>query len=613
MNVAPSSLSSAGFNEKNVIVSVATSNEWGYNLVMNIPNTNLVSKEDSSNIIPTLAPKDGGYTCTIQTAATCDFTVNHWGYKINTNTTTQTATNYLPIPTTINLNSLDTVTTGDTTSISFGSRINASQTPGTYQSTITFAVTANPDPTPVMQNMTASTLASLLPTSGSTATVKDERDGTKYTIGKLADGNYWMLDNLALDLINSTILNNITTSNTNASEASLISLKSGNRSAGNQYATAGASSWTSSYSYSVPLSSAVNKDQTQPVAMGQTSVTGKIGVYYNFCAASAGSYCYGNGTSSGSPSGNATEDICPKGWRLPTGGSSSGEYQALYAAYSSNDTNFVLALKASLSGYFNEGSVSSKGEYGSFWSSTYYGSTGMYRLFVYPSSIILQKNGNRPNGVSVRCIYNGPTMQNITSVELAELMPNDGDSTTLVDGRDGKKYSVTNIGGFYYMTTNLDLAGKTTLTPADSNVVSNYVLPASSIDFSTNRQQYVYNTNTTKCVNNSPCYSYYSYAAATAGTGASIGTDGQNATSDICPKGWRLLSSAEYDTLINTNFAALSLFNSGHYMNGSYSTDIGGSYWTSTVDDSNFAYRIASGQIASSNKRIGAAVRCVAK
>ncbi len=612
MNVSPSSLSSAGFNEKNVIVSVATSNEWGYNLIMNIPNTNLVSKEDSSNTIPTLAPKDGGYTCTTQTAATCDFTVNHWGYKINTNTTTQTATNYLPIPTTINLNSLDTVTTGDTTSISFGSRINASQAPGTYQSTITFAVTANPDPTPIMQNMTTSTLATLLPTSGSTATLKDSRDGnryqitningtywmtdnlkimgtisaadsnftgadfnisaggdltagntlteprahfntsdpnsstygayynycaasagtvcsdsaqqdatsdicpkgwrlptqteittiknnngtnfnlvlagyyihgsltagsrgnwwsataesagyqyqlyysdsswnvgrsintfgrsmrcvydiptmqratsekltrlipnngdtislkderdnTTYTVGRLADGKVWMLDNLALDLTNSTTLNNTTASNTNASDASITSLKSGNRTAGNKYATAGVSNWTSGTSYSAPLVNATNKDTTQPLAMGQSG-TGKVGVYYNFCAASAGSYCYGNGTGYGSPSGNATEDICPKGWRMPTGGS-SGEYKALYTAYSSNNANFVNALKTPFSGTFKSGSAVNQGSYGYFWSSTYYNTANMYSLNVLVSYILPQNYNDRNLGSSIRCLF----------------------------------------------------------------------------------------------------------------------------------------------------------------------------------------------------------------
>ena len=59
--------------------------------------------------------------------------------------------------------------------------------------------------------------------------------------------------------------------------------------------------------------------------------TWRYGVYYNFCAASAGSYCYGDGLTQGDPSGNATEDICPKGWRLLTG-DTGGELDTLYAS-----------------------------------------------------------------------------------------------------------------------------------------------------------------------------------------------------------------------------------------------------------------------------------------
>ena len=137
--------------------------------------------------------------------------------------------------------------------------------------------------------------------------------------------------------------------------------------------------------------------------------SGKIGVYYNYCAASAGSYCYGNGTSAGSSSGNATSDICPAGWRMPTGGS-SGEYKALYSHYSTTQTatdpaSLQYNLSTPLSGDFYDGSAYDQGYYGYFWSSTRYSNYRMYRLYVDSGSVDPTRYDDRyDGGVSVRCV-----------------------------------------------------------------------------------------------------------------------------------------------------------------------------------------------------------------
>lgn len=108
-------------------------------------------------------------------------------------------------------------------------------------------------------------------------------------------------------------------------------------------------------------------------------------------------------------------------------------------------------------------------------------------------------------------------------------------------GETTKTYTVAKLAdNKWWMTTNLDLPGKTTVTSSDSNVTSNYTLPASSTSgFSDDSTAYVYNSGSTSC-NSGPCYSYYSYVAATAGTGASNTSLGYNASGSICPKGWRL-------------------------------------------------------------------------
>ena len=325
---------------------------------------------------------------------------NTWGYKINNN--------YLTIPS----NSSEIISeswNGESDkdlTVQFCVQLSSSAIDGTYTSEISFGavaegeeiVTPEPDPEPeivYMQNFSCSSLS-----SGETTTLYDSRDREAYLVGKLADGNCWLLDNLRLDLTDSTVQANLSSSTTNASDTTLSYLKNGGGTTSDKYATAGVSNWTSSYSFSAPLINTSYKDTT---TTSYGSGSGKIGVYYNYCAASAGSYCYGDGTSSGTSSGNAAEDICPKGWRLPTGGS-SGEYQALYTAYSSNVSSFQAALSTPLSGYFYNGSASNQGSYGYFWSSTRNNDINMYSLYVYSTNVDPTNNNRRCYGSSVRCL-----------------------------------------------------------------------------------------------------------------------------------------------------------------------------------------------------------------
>lgn len=256
-------------------------------------------------------------------------------------------------------------------------------------------------------------------TIGDTATLTDSRDGTTYTVGKLADGKCWMLDNLALDLTSSTVLNAMNESNTNASNTSLGYLKNGGGTTSDKYATAKVANWTSSYSYSAPLVNMASKDIV-PTSYDGTDdpmkdavVTGnwKVGGYYNYCAASAGSYCYGNGKSAGTSSGNATEDICPAGWRMPTG--NAGEFRALGTTITGvstgnytddNYTNYRAALHLPLSGKFIDGSPGSQGSVGFWWSSTRSSNYGMYSFYASTSIIFPEVGYSSFYGYSLRCV-----------------------------------------------------------------------------------------------------------------------------------------------------------------------------------------------------------------
>ena len=135
-----------------------------------------------------------------------------------------------------------------------------------------------------------------------------------------------MLENLSLDLTNKQIQSKMTSSTTNASDETLAYLISGGGTTDNQFAEEGIANWSSSNSYdsySRPLAYTYLKDTTVDItSIFLPSYNERVGVYYNYCAASAGSYCYRydtllhkavDGTES-----EITEDICPKGWELPT-------------------------------------------------------------------------------------------------------------------------------------------------------------------------------------------------------------------------------------------------------------------------------------------------------
>jgi uncharacterized protein (TIGR02145 family) len=394
--------STSTFDSEDVTVTVGTNNPTGYSLSMSSEETDL-TLDGGTETISTLDTLEGGYTLDT-------FTTNRWGYKLPT-------TNYLPFATNIVLDSNDAPVNARTSTVTFAAKADFTKPSGTYKLAINFTAVANyVPPTPVdycvkngvadancMQKMVASNCTT------TAKIVMDSRDGERYKVQRLADGKCWLLDNLRLDPTEPQVQVNLSVNTTNASDQTLDYFLNGGGTTSDKYPTAPLNNeaWTSSSQnyYSIPMTISTYKDQT---TASYGSGSGKIGVYYNFCAASAGSYCYGDGTSAST--GDAGEDICPAGWRMPTGGADTvttdgkGEYQALYTAYSSNATNFRNALSTPLSGGFGDGSAFGQGSGGVFWSSTRSSGYRMYLLNVSPSKVDPQHYSIRNYGNSVRCL-----------------------------------------------------------------------------------------------------------------------------------------------------------------------------------------------------------------
>ncbi len=159
-----------------------------------------------------------------------------------------------------------------------------------------------------------------------------------------------------------------------------------------------------------------------------------------------------------------------------------------------------------------------------------------------------------------QCANKNTCMQFMDKYKLSTLMPKVGNSTTLYDMRDGQAYTVAFLAdGKYWMTKNLNLAGGTELHSYDTDMPEGYTLPtannfqsgnklpaSTTAGFNDNTKAFVYNSSSTNCSSSTGCYGYYSWTAATLGSGLNISTENTDAPYSICPKGWNLPTSGNH-------------------------------------------------------------------
>ena len=336
------------FESKPVNATVDTNSTGGYELYFSSEDneTNMVNP-----LVSDVIASDFTGTVTSETIA-----ANKWGYSLNN-------TDFSKIPalnaqaTLKNIDHYPT-TAEKTTTVNIGMKVDTNLPSGTYSKNVVFSVVAHETLVlPTMQTFDKTTLANV----GDSIQLEDERDGTMYTVKKLADGKVWMTDNLRI---------------------------------ANKEITSVDSNVSSNFTIPASLISGCFRDVDANCAY----VDSTYGGYYNFYTATAGT----GGASLASDGANAPSSICPKGWRLPT----SGEFQTLYNNYNSaalmqGEPNFTP------SGQVQSGGIYAQGSAGYFWSSTTKDNNSAYDLLIVvvdSSSVTPAHKFPKRNGFAVRCM-----------------------------------------------------------------------------------------------------------------------------------------------------------------------------------------------------------------
>ena len=293
-----------------------------------------------------------------------------------------------------------------------------------------------------MQHMTPEICATA--SNGETKQLTDERDGKKYWVAKLADGNCWMTQNLELDLKGRTLTSedsDVSSSwnfdavggqwyedvATSEVDSSLIAgwdfgdyVKSSPTGMeyciNNQSFISNLSSCTRQFtnvSAMEPMTEAINEgktpDENISIQGNQYDAHYLAGNYYSWAAATAGS---GNNTFSYA---YAVDSICPAGWRLPLGGSGGqtqgsfyhllSQYDVAYNWTSGNNNITTSPLYFVRSGYTgNANTLSDVGHDGAYWSSRASSSDSVANGLLFYGQVETARNIGRHAGLSIRCV-----------------------------------------------------------------------------------------------------------------------------------------------------------------------------------------------------------------
>ncbi len=179
--------------------------------------------------------------------------------------------------------------------------------------------------------------------------LEDTRDGNVYMIAKLADGNWWMAENMRLDLTDPNT--SITVDNTNNPSSSFLTSinaykGSSKKTLNIDCQTSNTNPWSAASracfnKYGFSAHNLYRNSTSQDYQQQRDSNNGLIyygsgpianswysyGAYYGFRTANAGYPTYDDDLGK-----TYSGDICPKGWKLPTG-LKNGDFITLQSIY----------------------------------------------------------------------------------------------------------------------------------------------------------------------------------------------------------------------------------------------------------------------------------------
>ena len=213
---------SGSFGSTNAKLVVSTSSNAGYQLYIN-------TLDQTSAMTNVYNNANSSITALTQPTVAGKFEANTWGYSISATKPDQNTTYYrVPTDSTI---ATETTAGGnsDELYLSFAANIDTTLPAGTYANTVAISAIANPakitnlSELTYMQDMTSSictntkgannshqqdATGSYVITPGNEVEKRliDSRDGKEYWVAKLADGNCWMTQNLAYDLVKGKVL-----------------------------------------------------------------------------------------------------------------------------------------------------------------------------------------------------------------------------------------------------------------------------------------------------------------------------------------------------------------------------------------------------------------------
>lgn len=424
-------------SDSNIITANVTSNSpYGINLSATTGTTggttSLVNTADSNF---TFANLDNNK------ATLANFSDNTWGYSYSTDNGStwvsgdygSATTGYNGLPLDANdggesgttLYHIDNYAGSSSVKFKIGAKSATTQAAGTYTNTVNFYAVTNPEPLPYMQDLTSTKLNQLLPNVGDTTTAIDKRDEQAYTIAKLADNKYWMVENLniaggtELSSTDTDFDANYTLPTTNGwttNNGKLVLPASATKNSDNNNLTDSTQFGTDNYAYVFNSGNKTNcgaNEQSTPCYS-----------YYSWDTATLGS-----GRTLNTENTDADYSICPKNWKLPTSRTTSAinwqsesDFYALAHQYGLDsessieeyDNGFYIQAgpgttpKFLLAGFYGGGSFYYGGSNGFYWSSMSSSDTSdAWYLYFYDGYVNSAGVSSRRRGTSVRCLFSG--------------------------------------------------------------------------------------------------------------------------------------------------------------------------------------------------------------